>query len=99
MKRIYIAGKITGDPNYKSKFEAVQKELEKQGYMVMSPAILPEGFPWEIYMPICYAMLDACDAVVFLPDWIQSKGAKLEMVYAGEKSKKVYFYNLDICQI
>lgn len=89
--KTYIAGKITGDPDYKKKFEEAQKKLEQQGSLVMSPAILPEGFPWDAYMPICYAMIDACEAVVFLPDWIQSKGAKLEMVYAIKKDKEVYF--------
>ncbi|MDF2892517.1 MAG: hypothetical protein K0R80_2884 [Clostridia bacterium] len=98
MKKTYIAGKITGDPNYKKKFEEAQKELEKEGHLVMSPAILPEGFPWEIYMPICYAMIDACEAIVFLPDWINSKGAKLEMVYASKKLMDIYFYEKEIKQ-
>ena len=38
--KIYIAGKITGDKNYKEKFDAVEKLLASQGYSVMNPARL-----------------------------------------------------------
>lgn len=98
MKKIYIAGKITGDPNFKSKFEEAQKELENQGHLVMSPAVLTQGFPHEAYMPICFAMIDACEEVVFLPDWITSKGALLEMEYAAAKSKEINFYNSELSE-
>lgn len=93
-KTIYIAGKITGDKHYKEKFNGVQKTLEAKGYLVMSPAILPEGFPWEVYMPICYAMIDACAEVMFLPDWVDSKGAQIEMDYAREKGKVIRFWEV-----
>ena len=81
-KKIYIAGKITGDSGYKEKFNKTQKGFENAGYKVMNPAILPEGFPWESYMPICYGMIEACDEIAMLPDWRESKGARLEMVHA-----------------
>ena len=29
--KIYLAGKITGDPNYKAKFEAAAEEYKKKG--------------------------------------------------------------------
>jgi hypothetical protein len=55
----------------------------------MNPAILPEGFPWESYMPICYAMIDACDAVYMLDNWRESVGARLEYDYAIDKGKLI----------
>ena len=37
--KIYIAGKITGDPNYKAKFEAAAEEYKKKGYIVLNPLL------------------------------------------------------------
>ena len=45
---VYIAGKITGDPDYRAKFEHAAEVLTSVGYTVLSPAILPsEGFEYE----------------------------------------------------
>lgn len=79
--KIYIAGKITGDENYKAKFEEKQKELEKQGFIVLNPAILPQGMRIQDYMRICFAMIDVADEAYFLSDWRDSKGANLEFKY------------------
>ena len=79
--KIYIAGKITGDPNYKAKFEAKAKEFEELGNIVLNPAILPTGMEREDYMRICFAMIDSADAIYFLPDANESEGAKLENAY------------------
>ena len=79
IKTVFISGKITGDPRYREKFERAQRKLEAAGFIVMSPAILPpRGFSHESYLKISCAMLDACDAVYFLPDWKDSDGALRE---------------------
>lgn len=50
-RTLYLAGKITGDPYYFTKFYNAQKKLEEGGFIVVNPALLPaEGFTWE---PIC----------------------------------------------
>ena len=78
-KTVYLAGKITGDPFYRSKFYEAQKKLEEGGFIVVNPALLPsEGFTWEAYMRMAGAMLDECAEVCFLPDWKESKGAQRE---------------------
>jgi hypothetical protein len=59
----------------------------------MNPAILPEGFEHQDYMEICYKMIDACDAVVFLRDWQGSKGARMEMEYQADQGKEILFYD------
>lgn len=89
--KVYIAGKISGDPNYKDKFEAAKKVFEKDGFIVLQPAILPEGMTPADYMRICFAMIDSADAVVFLKDWNDSKGAKLEHEYCGYIHKPIFF--------
>ena len=41
--KIYIAGKITGDPNYRQKFKKVADDLERGGYAVLALIELREG--------------------------------------------------------
>lgn len=99
--KFYIAGKITDNQNYKQQFEAAQSFLERAGHIVMNPAILPPGFEHHEYMKICYAMIDVCDAVYFLENWQDSKGAKLEMDYLiriniyGTKPRKQIFFQIE----
>lgn len=95
MKTVYIAGKITGDHDYREKFDAARRALEALGFMVMSPAVLPWGFPYEAYGPIDAAMLDACEYVCFLPDWKDSRGAMYEFGRAVAGNKRILFYPQD----
>ena len=76
--KIYIAGKITGDPNYHTKFCKAKLFLMEQGYTVLNPAALPEGLDTCDYARICIAMMESADVVAFLPDWQDSRGARLE---------------------
>ena len=77
--KVYLAGKITGDPNYREKFAAAAKKLEERaGVTVISPAVTPEGLKKADYMRICFAMLESADTAVFLSDWEDSPGAQLE---------------------
>lgn len=90
--KIYIAGKITGLPDYREIFAAKEKELTEQGYTVMNPAVLPyPGFEHHEYMHVCKAMIDVCDIVVMLDNWPDSEGAKQELIYAYLKNKHVWF--------
>ena len=78
--KVYLAGKIAGDPHYKEKFAKGAKKLEvPAGATVVSPAVLPEGMEKADYMRMCFAMLDSADMAAFLPDWAESPGARLEM--------------------
>lgn len=87
-KTLYLAGKITGDPFYRSKFYEAQKKLEDGGFIVVNPALLPsEGFTWEAYMRMSGAMLTECAEICFLPDWKESKGAKYEFGEAIAQNK------------
>ena len=81
MSKVYIAGKITGDCNYRKKFERAEQELARQGHVVLNPAVLPEGLSRGEYMRICFAMIDVADRVVLLSDYKDSPGARLEKEY------------------
>nr|DAW19235.1 MAG TPA: 2'-deoxynucleoside 5'-phosphate N-hydrolase 1 [Caudoviricetes sp.] len=79
--KIYIAGKITGDPKYREKFKEAAADIARGGHIPLNPADLPKGMRPKDYMRICFAMIDVADAVVFLPDAAESAGARLEMAY------------------
>ncbi|MBR0098145.1 MAG: DUF4406 domain-containing protein [Treponema sp.] len=93
--KVYIAGKITGldKADIFKKFYESEKLLKKDGYTVMSPAVLAlnDGFEHSDYMHICYAMIDVCDAVYMQKDWQQSKGARMELQYAKDWKKLIIY--------
>ncbi|HPR90724.1 MAG TPA: DUF4406 domain-containing protein [Synergistaceae bacterium] len=91
---VYIAGKITGDPCYFSKFYAADQKLKAAGFIVLDPAMLPgEGFSHEAYMHMTTAMLDECDAVCFLPDWKESRGAIFEHARTAVLGKRIFYFD------
>lgn len=87
--KIYIAGKITGDQDYAKKFNTAAREYENSGYIVLNPAMLPEGMRPADYMRICFAMIDTADVVAFLPGYETSQGAQLELQYCLYTDKSV----------
>lgn len=87
--KVYIAGKITGDPNYKGKFAAEAEKIRAAGHIALNPAELPEGMDPGDYMRICFAMIDVADVVAFLPGWQESSGANIEWSYACYCRKRV----------
>ncbi len=98
--KAYIAGKITGDPNYEDKFVSAGVsvrlgEIEtigvEQDSVILNPVILPKGMSNADYIKICLAMIDAADIVLFLPDWHQSRGAQLEHSYCLYIGKPVTY--------
>ena len=89
--KVYIAGKITGNPDYKQQFAEVEKKLREKGHTTMNPAVLPDGFDHHEYMQICFSMIDVCDAVYFLSNWGDSTGAKMEYEYAFRGNKELMF--------
>lgn len=86
--KIFISGKMQGLPNFnRREFERVEHILIRQGHLVLNPAILPDGFLHSEYIHVCKAMIDVCDAVLFLDGWEDSKGARIEREHAEKTSK------------
>lgn len=88
--KIYIAGKITGDPYYKAKFARAAADIADAGHTPINPAMQPEGMSNADYMRISFAQLDSADAVAFLPDWADSKGARIEHLLVEYTGKPMY---------
>ena len=89
--KIYIAGPITGVPDYQARFLEAKWALEKQGYIVLNPAELPEGMTPADYMRICLAMLDVADGIYMLPGWENSLGASTEFQLAWYCGKPIRY--------
>ncbi len=92
--KVYIAGKITGDPNYRAKFEHAQYIIEWLGYRVFNPtSIKIENGSWEDYMRVAIGELLKCDCIQLLPDWQDSKGARIENTIASIVGiRRLYVY-------
>jgi hypothetical protein len=85
-KRIYIAGKVTGEnwQTTKQKFYVAWVHLEAHGYEAVNPITLinDENCDWKTAMRKCFAAMCTCDAIYCLPCWSQSSGARLERFIA-----------------
>lgn len=92
--KVYIAGKISGDENYREKFEVFAQMERDKGHVVLNPAVLPLGLTEADYMRIDLAMLDCADIVYFLPDYQESEGAMLELAYCKRTGKEHAFYQI-----
>lgn len=85
--RVYIAGPMKGLPehNYPA-FHAAAKTWREAGYAVLNPAELsgPDlNRPWHEYMVVdIMVIMKACDALVVLPGWRNSDGARTEVFLA-----------------
>ncbi len=100
-ERIYIAGKVTGEPLdvCKMKFEKRKIELFTAGYEPVSPmdlnfstlingySFLSDADRWYCEMRACIAVLLSCDGINLLPDWEYSRGAQIEWQLATKLGK------------
>lgn len=92
---IYIAGAITNDPNYQSKFDKAEQEIRSCGDIPLNPTVLPQDLDYNKYFPICFGMIDVSDAVVVLDGVETSEGIQREMNYVWNTSNIPIFNGID----
>ena len=92
-KVAYIAGPMAGIPDFNfPAFHEMAKRLREAGWEAKNPADNFGGrtdLSREIYIRADVAVLAACDAIVMLPGWQNSRGAKLEYFLAQEMGLEI----------
>lgn len=81
-KKVYIAGPITGDPDYREKFSNAADDIRWLGLEPVNPAEAPEGLTYKEYIDRGLKLLMECDMICMLPGSGDSPGASLESHYA-----------------
>lgn len=86
MIKVYISGRITGNPHYMQDFAHAEQVLDfstinGQIFEIVNPTkIVPfdQNKSWRDYMREDIKALVDCDAIYMLSGWWRSKGARLE---------------------
>lgn len=82
---VYISGQITGDANYRKKFLDAENRLRGAGYSPVNPAaFVPDAEDWNDAMRTVLRLMLKSGGIALLPDWGESKGAKIEARLARE---------------
>jgi hypothetical protein len=95
--KVYLSGKMSGLPDLGFPlFHRAASQLRSQGYVVINPAEMDEAEAgvkreWHEYLRRDIEQLVACDAIALLPNWIDSKGARLEHHIARELGMHLIF--------
>jgi len=90
--KVYLAGGVTGlrMQDVFVKFNSVEFQLKRKGHTVVNPLrLVSQKWSWEKCMRACIRELAECDAIYLLPDWAESRGAKLEYHIAQELGIRV----------
>lgn len=92
---IYIAGPMTGYENFNyESFNAVEKQLRRGGYYkINNPASHYGGrqdLSWELYLTAALHTVMDSEAIIALPGWMDSPGARLEIAVATAMGHVTY---------
>lgn len=96
-KRCYNAGKISG-LNYLgvlAKFRKYDEQIYGEtGMHHVNPMVhgLKPSRPWWMHMVYDLHLMLRCDAVFFHPDWVESRGSRIEHFVAELFGMDIYHY-------
>lgn len=93
-KKVYLAGPITGHPNFMAEFDIAHAYLESQGYIVFNPARTTAALPTanmtrRNFMDLGITVLGMCNAIALMPGWESASGCQLEKAYAEANRMQV----------
>jgi len=109
---IYVSGKYTDVSREAVKRNIHEAELVAQQVLLLTRRIplIPHKLTsfWDEWGPLtewshsdwmekyCLPLLDNCSAIIMVPGWEFSKGARIEFEYADERHIPIYFSVEDI---
>lgn len=88
--KIYIAGAISNNPDYKQQFRKAERIMKAEGHTVLNP-VKNLGFSYRDYINMGLCELMHCDAIYMLEGWEKSQGAQLELLYARTVGLQAFF--------
>lgn len=80
---------------YRDEFNCAAKQLDDLDFIVLNPAVFPDGLQNGQYMKMTLTMLEQADAIYLLNEWETSKGARAEAARARELGLMFYGQSLD----
>lgn len=100
--RIYISGKISGLPlnMVQERFDDAESLLSELGFDVVNPMKngLDPNEKWIKHLCKDIELLDSCDAIYMMDNWVESRGARHEYNFAMIENKDIWFESNVISQ-
>lgn len=100
MTKMYLAGKISGEDykNVTSKFNyymSIYNNMEdytKNKVKLINPLEhINKNTEWADAIKLCLELIKDCDSILFIPDFLNSNGCKIEHYYSTMQNKKIYY--------
>lgn len=103
MTRYYIAGPMSGHEGYNFEtFDRYASELRRRNLTIVSPAEIARHMPGKIgsqhyteYLREDLFHLLECDALILLPGWRTSRGARMEQNIAEILNMHIYWVDTE----
>jgi hypothetical protein len=95
-KKVYIAGAVSDNPNYKRQFNAARDLILASGKIPIDTSWMPLGLDYEDYMHVSFACIDIADEVYFMHNRIDSNGAKRELDHCKKLGKPILLKLADL---
>lgn len=89
--KVQLVGKVTGLDRQmcEVKFNIMEEKLRAEGHEVVNPMkIVPAESSYDDAMRICLRSLTEVEAICMHPDWVDSKGARREVISADALNLK-----------